>query len=135
MPHHTDANTTESTPNTTVTTSQNDVYFDPCQDFWAPQCIYFGLNRFTFEFGIVALLAMLHLSMVVLIVARCRYDTTFRHAFYAQFVAVTIVDCLRIVMVRALVCFLFFTLFFVERSDLVFLLVAKLLRTILCLAT
>lgn len=92
---------TVSTPGTATRTDQNvDHVYDPCADFWATQCYSFGLNRFTFEFAFVVLLTMLQLSMVVLIVARCRRDASFRQAFYVQFVAVTIVDCFRMIMVR-----------------------------------
>lgn len=52
------------------------------------------------EPAVVALFVLLQLSMIVLIVACCRHDTSFRQAFYAQFVAVTIVDCLKMLIVR-----------------------------------
>lgn len=90
-------NATETMPNAETTSAH---VYDPCPHFWAQYCFSFGLNRFTFEFGIVALLSMLQLSMVVLVVVRCRQDMSFRQAFYAQFVAVTLVDCFRMIMVR-----------------------------------
>lgn len=99
---HSAVDTTEPTPNATVTTIQSDAYTDDtwCADFWSTDCYSFGLNRFTFQYGIVVLLVMLQMSMLVLIVARWRRDTSFRQAFYAQFVAVTIVDCFRMITVR-----------------------------------
>lgn len=99
------ASATESTPSTTTSADQPPYVeiYDPCGDFWSPFCYSFGFNRLTFEFGIVALLVMIQLSMLLLIVARCRRDPSFRQAFYAQFVAVTIVDCLRMFMVRAVI--------------------------------
>lgn len=83
---------------------EDGLIYDPCTDFWSAQYSSFGLNTCTLEFGIVALLAMFQLSMVALIVARCRNDKSFRQAFYAQFVAVIIVDCLRMALVRLMTC-------------------------------
>lgn len=52
-----------------------------------------------FETWIWAVLLLLQVSMVVFLVADGRQDKTFRQAFYVFFVAVTIVDCVLVLLV------------------------------------
>src|SRR4051812_4309591 len=70
-----------------------------CTSFWSPQwaCHSLGFNNFTVEFGLLIPLLLLHVSMVVFIVAHGRRDRDFRQAFFVQYAAVSIVDCVRMV--------------------------------------
>lgn len=70
-------------------------YYEPCTDFYDPSCFTFGFNFFTVEFSVVVLLTLLHTSMIVFLILRGRTDKAFREAFYVQFLAVSVVDCIR----------------------------------------
>lgn len=70
-----------------------------CAWSWPTTCYAFGFTRFTFEFCAVVQLVLLHVSMIVLILVQGRKDALFRQAFFVQFVAVTAVDSVRMLLV------------------------------------
>lgn len=93
--------TTTATSTTTIPPEEYD--YDPddfCARFWHPSCREFGWNLYTVELVVVILLLLLHVSMIVFLVAHGRKDKAFRQAFYVQYVALSIVDCVRVAWVR-----------------------------------
>lgn len=67
-------------------------FFTPCQCY--------GLSFFTVKSCLVVMLTLLNVSMVIMLSVKSRREEIFRQAFYVQFVAVTIVDCLRMLQAR-----------------------------------
>ncbi|KAH7697169.1 hypothetical protein AAVH_35751, partial [Aphelenchoides avenae] len=71
---------------------------DPCSLFWDDGCIRVGFNPFTVEIAVVLLLTLFHVSMITFVVFRGKREPAFNEAFYVQFMAVSIVDCLRMAL-------------------------------------
>lgn len=90
------ANTTTQMP---VPTNMHS-HVDFCAAFSSPFCREVGWNLNTLELLFIALLIVPHVSMIVFLIAHGRKDTSFRQAFYVQFVVVSIVDCIRVAWVR-----------------------------------
>lgn len=72
-----------------------------CTDFYDTFCFSYGFNFFTLEFAIIVLLTLLHTSMIMFLIVRGKKDKAFREAFFIQFLAVSVLDCVRMVFVSA----------------------------------
>lgn len=67
--------------------------------FWNSLCFGLGWNIFSVEWAVVMMFLPLYVSMIVFILAYGRREKTFRQAFYVLYVAVSMIDCLRLGMV------------------------------------
>lgn len=84
---------------------------DPCTLFWDDGCLRAGFNPFTVELAVVLVLTLLHVSMIVFLVLRGKREPAFREAFYVQFVAISVVDCLRMALVSSAIRIRFILVF------------------------
>ncbi|KAH7698637.1 hypothetical protein AAVH_34268 [Aphelenchoides avenae] len=66
--------------------------------FWNSLCFGLGWNIFSVEWAVVMMFLPLYVSMIVFILAYGRREKTFRQAFYVLYVAVSMIDCLRLGM-------------------------------------